>query len=191
METKFDSGKPTNPKDAIGSTKLPMGLVPDTIVAEASIAFLEGALKYGRCNWRVAGVSASIYHDALGRHLSKWWNGQDSDPKTRVKHLASVIACAGIILDAELCGKLNDDRPPVAPMDTLIDNHEETVKHLKELFKDHHPKQYTIADSEEKKPKKVYTWEGVVLNPQPTPQSVTDFNTATFGPPILLEDSLS
>lgn len=140
--------KPTNPKDVIGSGKLPLELVPDTIEAEVALAFLEGALKYGRFNWRIAGVRASIYRAALRRHLMKWWNGQDRDPKTRVKHLASIIACAGILLDAELCGKLTDDRPPAAPIDELIDDADEIVAHLKRMFEGHNPKQYTIKDSE-------------------------------------------
>ena len=139
--------KETNPKDAIGSGKLPMELVPDTIEAEVALAYLEGALKYGRFNWRVAGVRASVYRAALRRHLAKWWNGQDRDPKTRVKHLASIIACAGILLDAELCGMLTDDRPPAVPMDKLIDEADAMVAHLKALFKDHNPKQYTIEDT--------------------------------------------
>lgn len=138
--------KPTNPKDIIGSGKLPIGLVPDTLLAEAAMAFLEGACKYGRYNWRIAGVRSSIYREAMQRHMIKWWNGEDRDPKTRVKHLASVIACAGILLDAELCGKLTDDRPPRAPLGKHIDDADEMVKHLKELFKDHNPKQYTIED---------------------------------------------
>jgi hypothetical protein len=140
--------KPTNPKDAIGSTKLPLGLVPSTINAEVALAYLEGALKYGRYNWRIAGVRASIYNDALERHRSKWWNGENADRRTRVKHLASIIACAGILLDAELCGKLTDDRPPAAPVADLIDGYEERVKFLIDLFKDHHPHQYTIADTQ-------------------------------------------
>jgi len=139
--------KPTNPKDAVGSDKLPLELVPDTIEAEVVLAYLEGALKYGRFNWRVAGVRSSIYRAALRRHLMRWWNGEDRDQKTRVKHLASVIACAGILLDAELCGKLTDDRPPSAPIGRLIDDAGEVVAHLKEVFKGHSPKHYTIADS--------------------------------------------
>lgn len=146
------STKPTNPKDAIGSTKLPVGLVPDVIVAEAAYAFLEGALKYGRFNWRVAGVRASIYNDAMRRHLMAWWNGEDRDPATRVKNLASIIACAGILLDAELCGKLNDDRPPRAPMRKLIYETDAHGKFLRELFAAHTPKQYTIADVEYEAP---------------------------------------
>jgi hypothetical protein len=139
--------KPTNPKDVIGSGKLPLELVPDTAVAYMALSFLEGALKYGRFNWRVAGVRSSIYAAAMRRHQKKWWNGEDCDPKTKVHHLASVMACCAIVLDAELVGKLTDDRPPRADMDRLIDSLEATVGHLKELFKDHSPKQYTIADS--------------------------------------------
>lgn len=140
--------KPTNPKDAIGSGKLPLDLVPDTIEGEVALAYLEGALKYGRFNWRVAGVRASIYRAALRRHLARWWNGEDRDKVTRVKHLASVIACAGILLDAELCGKLTDDRPPAVDLDKLF-NVEDQIAHLKDLFKDHDPKQWTIHDAEQ------------------------------------------
>lgn len=139
--------KPTNPKDIIGSGKLPLELVPDTIEIEASLAFLEGALKYGRFNWRVAGVRASIYIAALKRHLKKYANGEDRDEKTRVKHLGSIIACAGILLDAELCGNLNDDRAPYAPMDKAIVEADGVADHLRKMFKDLAPHQYTLADS--------------------------------------------
>lgn len=143
--------KPTNtdnPKDAIGQTKLPLDLVPESAIAECCTAFLEGALKYGRFNWRAKGVRASIYVAALKRHLAKWYNGEDEDEKTTVNHLASVMACAAIILDAQLCGKLNDDRPPRAPVSKHIDTMGDKVKYLAELFKDEDPHQYTIADSE-------------------------------------------
>ena len=143
----MSDSKPTNPKDIIGSGKLPLGLAPDTIEAEVALAYLEGALKYGRCNWRIAGVRASVYNDAARRHIKKWWNGENHDPKTRVKHLASAIACLGILLDAELCQTLTDDRPPSAPIGKLIDESDEIVAHLKEMFKDHDPRHYTIADS--------------------------------------------
>lgn len=143
-------GKQSNPKDVIGSKKLMMGLMPDSIKAHVALAFLEGALKYGRYNWRIAGVRASIYHDALDRHRAKWWNGEDADSSTRVKHLASIIACAGILLDAELCGKLEDDRPPACPgIGKFIDNDaNEIAAHLRELFKEHNPRQFSIADKD-------------------------------------------
>lgn len=139
--------KPSNPKDVIGSSKLSLGLVPDIIIAEAALAFLEGALKYGRFNWRIAGVRASVYNDAIERHRSKWWNGEDRDPVSRVKHLANLIASAGILLDAELAGMLTDDRPPRANMSKMIDDQAELVAHLKKTFADHSPKQYTIDDT--------------------------------------------
>jgi hypothetical protein len=66
--------KPTNPKDAIGTEKLPMHLIPGSAKATMALAFLEGALKYGKYNWRVAGVRASIYLDAMERHLEKFKN---------------------------------------------------------------------------------------------------------------------
>lgn len=143
--------KPSNPKDLIGSRKIDVGLVPFTGILGAARALLEGALKYGRFNWRVAGVRASIYHAALLRHMAKWWNGQDFDKATRVHHLDNAIACLMILRDAELYGKLTDDRPPCPDPDAmarLIDGDESTVSHLKELFKDHSPHQFTIADTQ-------------------------------------------
>jgi hypothetical protein len=140
--------KDTNPKDAIGSKKLPLHLIPGSLKVYAAKAFLEGALKYGKYNWRIAGVRTSIYLDAIERHLEKFKNGQWADPDTEVEHLASIIACCGIILDARLVGKLNDDRPPMAPVDNLIDQAAQTVEHLQKLFADKMPHQYTIEDSQ-------------------------------------------
>lgn len=140
--------KATNPKDLIGSTKLPLNLVPATLQVYAAMAFTEGATKYGAFNWRVAGVRASIYKAAHDRHMEKYWNGEDADPVTGVPHLASAIACLAIIADAKLAGKLTDDRPPKVPMSKLIDDAEATVKHLMELHKDKKPHHHTALDSQ-------------------------------------------
>lgn len=140
--------KQTNPKDAVGATKLSMHLVPDTLIAFAALAFTEGALKYGKFNWRVAGVRASIYLDALERHMAKYRNGEWDDPVTRVPHLANALACIGILLDAHVNAMLTDDRPPAAPaVGELIDKMPASIAHLKELFKEHSPHQHTIADA--------------------------------------------
>lgn len=149
--TSYQTGdsKPTNPKDAVGSDKLPLHLVPSALNIYASLAFLEGALKYGCYNWRVAGVRMSIYLAALERHFQKFKDGEWADEKTGVPHLSSMLACIGIILDAKLVGKLTDDRPPVAPTADLIASLEAHVPRLKELFKDHHPHQHTIQDIKE------------------------------------------
>ena len=152
MNDQYDK-KLTNPKDAIGSKKLPLHLVPDTLTIMACPSFLEGSLKYGQFNWRVYGVRLSVYISALERHLKKYKNGEDRDPNTLVHHLSSVIACSAIILDAEGCDMLTDDRPPLHPTAELIDGMVEHVAYLKELYKDQHPHQNTQADSKWK-PKK-------------------------------------
>lgn len=140
--------KPSNPKDAFGSAKLPLHLVPDTMTQFAALAFLEGALKYGQYNWRVAGVRTSIYVAALRRHMSKFQNGEWADPKTKVPHLANALACIAIILDANVSGMLTDDRPPIQMQNVkFIDECEANVAHLKELFKDHSHTQYTMYNT--------------------------------------------
>lgn len=135
--------KLTNPKQAFGDAKMPLDLLPDTAVVMFNLAFLEGALKYGQYNWRVAGVRVSTYVRAMRRHLSKFWNGADHDPVTLVHELASVGACAAIMLDAIAVGKLTDDRPPRADMDRALAQAATVAAHLKQLFKDYHPPQYT------------------------------------------------
>jgi hypothetical protein len=136
--------KPTNPKDLIGSDKLPLGLCPATAAAYQTLGHLEGHLKYGLVNWREAGVRTMIYVDAALRHLGKFTNGEWEDPETRVPHLGSVMACMAIIIDAYECGKLVDDRPRPAPAAEVIDRLSANVKHLKKMFKDRNPIHYTI-----------------------------------------------
>jgi len=123
-------GKASNPKDLIGSSKLPLNLVPESAMVYLAMAFAEGASKYGANNWRIAGVRASIYYAAARRHEQKYWNGEWADPVTKVPHLASAMACHAIVLDAKLVGKLLDDRPPVADIPRLIAEAEEVVEHL-------------------------------------------------------------
>ena len=138
---------PANPKDLIGSKKLPVGLVPDTVSILAAQAFAEGASKYGAYNWRAAGVRLSIYMEAMRRHQMKLWNGEWADKKTKVPHLASIIACAGIIADAKAIGKLVDDRPPVLDMEPLIEEAEAVIQHVQALNAHMKPHHHTIADT--------------------------------------------
>ena len=126
--------KLSNPKDKIATTRLDMTLVPASAIAYCALAFTEGDLKYGGYNWRVAGVSANTYVAALCRHILKWYNGQEDDPKTLVPHLANAIACVAVLIDAIVCNKLVDDRPPSGPIAELLEEFEKKVKHLQELF---------------------------------------------------------
>ena len=75
-----DLTKQTNPKDALGIKKAPISTVPANVILETGLALLEGARKYGRHNYRIMGVRASVYYDAVvGRHLAQWWEGEDID----------------------------------------------------------------------------------------------------------------
>lgn len=103
--------KDTNPKDAIGSTKPGLATVPSTALMALGAAHYDGARKYGAFNWRTAGVRASIYREAIDRHLLAWWEGENTAPDSLVHHLAHVMACCAILIDATSCDKLNDDRP--------------------------------------------------------------------------------
>ena len=144
-EGEYDE-KATNPKDAIGTKKVGTTLVPDVIKYHASLALLEGALKYGASNWAEAGVRCSIYLDALDRHLAKFKAGEFSDPETKVPHLSSALACIGIILDADLRGRLHDDRPPPNPeLVRWINEAEAQVAHLKQMFAEHDPLHYNMT----------------------------------------------
>ncbi|HVI40385.1 MAG TPA: dATP/dGTP diphosphohydrolase domain-containing protein, partial [Anaerovoracaceae bacterium] len=122
------SSKPTNPKDIIGTDKVPLNLVPGTTMAYLALGHLEGHLKYGRSNWREAGIRMSIYLDALQRHVKKMEDGGEwEDPVTKVPHLANAITCLSIIIDAYECDKLVDDRPKSAPTASVIDRFSEKV----------------------------------------------------------------
>jgi len=139
--------KPSNPKDLIGSGKLPIHLWPNTATAMGCIGFLNGMLKYGRANFRVLGIRASIYYDAAKRHLDAWFEGEECDPDDGVPHLAAALACIAIIVDAIAADKLNDDRQVKGGYRKLVDQLTPHVARLKALHASKDPHHYTIADN--------------------------------------------
>ena len=142
------SKKPTNPKDAIGSNKLPLHLWPETATALGSLGLLDGALKYGRSNFRAIGIRASIYVDACQRHLKAWFEGEDCDPDSGLPHLAHALACLAILVDAMAAGNMTDDRQFPAGYREWIDELTPHVSRLKALHSGKDPKHYTIKDAE-------------------------------------------
>jgi hypothetical protein len=104
--------KASNPKDAIGIAKAYASTVPRPVIWETGLAMLEGALKYGRHNYRAIGVRASVYYDAVGRHLDAWWEGEDIDPDSGLSHITKAIAGLVVLRDAMMNEKWEDDRPP-------------------------------------------------------------------------------
>ena len=140
--------KNPNPKDSIGSSKVPLHLWPETATVLGAMGLLDGAGKYGRSNFRVAPVRASIYYDALRRHLAGWWEGRLCDPDSGLPDAAHMLACLAIIVDATAAGTLIDDRNVAGGYHKLL---EEMTPHVKKLQDKHagaSPKHYTIQDSE-------------------------------------------
>lgn len=110
-EIVYMSGYPDdNPKTAYGEAKPKMSDTPTIGIREMGKVFTGGAEKYGRFNWRDHSVSSTVYYDAAQRHLMAWFDGEDIDPESGISHLAHVMACCNILLDAGRCGKLNDNR---------------------------------------------------------------------------------
>lgn len=134
-----------NPKDTVGSTKLPLHLWPTTASAVGCIALLNGALKYGRNNWREVGVRASIYVDACQRHLSAWFEGEECDEEG-VPHLGAALACLAILVDCSAAGKLRDDRQYPGGHHEFLESLSPLVARLHEQHAGKSPKHYTIGD---------------------------------------------
>lgn len=107
--------KDTNPKDAVGIEKVPLSTLSCPVLFEMGLAMMEGARKYGRHNYRVAGVRASVYYDAAMRHLMAWWEGEDTDPDSGIHHVTKAMAGLSVLRDSQIFGNAVDDRPPRHP----------------------------------------------------------------------------
>ena len=109
-----------NPKDAVGIRKWRyISTIPLTVMWEIGAALLEGALKYGRHNYRVAGVRASVYVDAATGHIGQWWEGEDIDKDSGLSHITKAIASLIVVRDAMIQDMLTDDRPPKGKLDQV------------------------------------------------------------------------
>lgn len=139
--------KPSNPKDRMGILKLCLSVIPFPVLWELGLAMLEGALKYGRHNYRVIGVRASVYYDAvMARHMPCWWEGEDIDPDSGINHVTKAIASLVVLRDAMIRGNWVDDRPPKtdpqvfadlnAKLKDLLAKYPDPVKPYTELGKD-------------------------------------------------------
>ncbi len=104
---------PDDPKGAAGAKKAPMWLLPSSATRQTAWAHKLGAEKYGIFNWRQTGVCASTYISAIMRHLDQWRDGEDMDAESGYSHIAHIAASCNILLDAQHCGKLRDDRNKV------------------------------------------------------------------------------
>jgi mutator protein MutT len=139
--------KETNPKDAIGSSKLPLHLWPMIATMYGSLGLLDGALKYGRSNFRAMGVRISVYVDALYRHVSAYFEGEDFDPDSGLPHLAHALACLAILVEAHAKGNAVDDRQYPTQYRVLVQELTPHVERLRKLRAGCDVKHYTITDA--------------------------------------------
>lgn len=120
----------TNPKDKLGRSKvMTLSVIPSSALIHMGEALRYGAFDapladgghgYGPFNWRETNVKASIYIDALSRHVLDWIDGEECASDSKAKHLGHAMACLAILLDAQECGSLVDDRPPKGPASKLF-----------------------------------------------------------------------
>lgn len=128
--------KDSNPKDGIGVTKPPLTVMSQAVIMAASLGMLEGALKYGRHNYRAVGVRASVYVDATMRHLIKFWEfGEDIDTESKaaLHHIDKAISSLSVLSDSIKCGNLKDDRPEPHSLE-LWASYEKATKELLAAF---------------------------------------------------------
>ena len=100
-----------NVKTAAAVKKPRMAAVPPIAIMALGTAMQTGADKYGLFNWRDTNVTATVFYNAMLRHLEQWYSGEQHASDTGVHHLAHLMAGAAIILDAEMNNVFIDDRP--------------------------------------------------------------------------------
>lgn len=123
-----------NPKDEVGVKKVSLHYLPPQVLMEISLGLLEGGLKYGSFNYRVAGVRASVYYDATMRHLMSWWEGQDIDEDSKLSHVTKAISSLMVLRDAMINDMWNDDRPPKVKNQNWIKDYNEKAKEIIEKY---------------------------------------------------------
>ena len=72
---------------------------------------MEGGRKYGTHNFRAVGVRASVYYDAIMRHVTQWWEGEDIDLDSGLHPLIKAAASIVVMRDGMLMDNYIDDRP--------------------------------------------------------------------------------
>lgn len=128
---------PENPKDQIGVRKWRhIVSVPLTVLWEVGIGMMEGAMKYGRHNYRVSGVRASVYVDAAMGHIGQWWEGEDTDADSGLSHITKAICSLIVLRDAMIQDMLIDDRPPRGNLDKVRSDLQKAVDALFEKYPD-------------------------------------------------------
>jgi len=102
------------------SRKLPLHLFPAVAEIEGALALEDGAVKRSPFNWRTRPISAMRQIDGIKRHIAAYVDGEDDAADSKRPHLAHALGRLAIMLDAEACGTLIDDRPARGTASLLI-----------------------------------------------------------------------
>jgi dATP/dGTP diphosphohydrolase len=79
------------------SSKLPLHLVPGSLVRACARALEYGAKKYAPNNWRKGGLKFSELLSALDRHLQLLKDGEMIDQESGLHHLDHIAANTGFL----------------------------------------------------------------------------------------------
>lgn len=109
-EDEFRNGTPTAPFVKADSEKNPLHLLPMGALESVGHVLAFGARKYAPGRWRLID-RRSRYFSAMLRHLFAWWRGQDIDEESGLSHLSHAACCALFLLECEVDGLGEDDRP--------------------------------------------------------------------------------
>ena len=101
----------SNVKTLAAAGKPRIAAVPPIAIMAMGAAMQNGADKYGLFNWRGTAVTATVFYNAMMRHLEQWYSGEQHASDSNIHHLAHLMAGAAIILDAEMNNVFVDDRP--------------------------------------------------------------------------------
>lgn len=121
----------TNPKAAFGAAKAFFFGIPWSAIVWLGNVMAGGAYKYGVYNYRDTKIAASTYHDAIMRHFLLWADGEDTDRESGAPHLAHIMACCALYLDAYENGMATDDRSKTGQIHRLLQDSAETFADFK------------------------------------------------------------
>lgn len=116
----MDEQEETNPKKAFGNLKAPANHCPPTALIELQAVMGSGAHKYGLYNFRDTKIDAMTYIGAIRRHLYLWEDGVDKDAESGRSHLAHIMACCALALDAMHTGMFVDNRCKSGKVEGLL-----------------------------------------------------------------------
>ena len=117
-----------NPKKAKGAVKAPFHATPELANIQMSNVMAGGGWKYGDYNYHESKVDAMTYLSAIERHKMLYKDGVDLDDESLQSHLAHIMACCAILIEAQATGMFIDNRPKTGLVAEALKTSSETFK---------------------------------------------------------------